>query len=203
VQVSRGRQKGSHVLALGRSQGGHVVPESIVTNGSSAAAVKAGAYVGAAQALGIAARRGGRRAYCGLVRLGPRADGATEADTAEVTNPPAKEEDTEGGAKASSVKGRPKETAKADGGEAAKTPAPEDASARDAEETPNSPVAAVAEKGIVLTGGGALLRNLDKLLSIETGVPAYVADDPLTCVAIGAGRALEHFAIFRDSLTPV
>ncbi|HEY2593661.1 MAG TPA: rod shape-determining protein, partial [Chloroflexota bacterium] len=47
-----------------------------------------------------------------------------------------------------------------------------------------------------------LLRNLDKLLSVETGVPAYVADDPLTCVAIGAGRALEHFPIFRDSLTP-
>ena len=39
--------------------------------------------------------------------------------------------------------------------------------------------------------------------SNETGVPAYVADDPLSCVAIGAGRALEHFAIFRDSLTPV
>ena len=37
----------------------------------------------------------------------------------------------------------------------------------------------------------------------ETGVPAYVADDPLSCVAIGAGRALEHFEIFRDSLTPV
>jgi rod shape-determining protein MreB len=56
---------------------------------------------------------------------------------------------------------------------------------------------------MILTGGGALLRNLDRLLSIETGVPAYVADDPLSCVAIGAGRALEHFTIFKDSLTPV
>ena len=61
----------------------------------------------------------------------------------------------------------------------------------------------IADGGLVLTGGGALLRNLDRLLSIETGVPAYVAEDPLSCVAIGAGRALEHFAIFRDSLTPV
>jgi rod shape-determining protein MreB len=51
----------------------------------------------------------------------------------------------------------------------------------------------VADKGMILTGGGALLRNLDKLLSVETGVPAYVADDPLTCVAIGAGRANEYF----------
>jgi rod shape-determining protein MreB and related proteins len=71
------------------------------------------------------------------------------------------------------------------------------------ENTPPELAADVADKGMILTGGGALLRNLDKLLSIETGVPAYVADDPLTCVAIGAGRALEHFAIFRDSLTPV
>ena len=71
------------------------------------------------------------------------------------------------------------------------------------EDTPPELAADVADKGMILTGGGALLRNLDRLLSVETGVPAYVADDPLTCVAIGAGRALEHFAIFRDSLTPV
>src|ERR671935_1561523 len=71
------------------------------------------------------------------------------------------------------------------------------------EDTPPELAADVADKGMILTGGGALLRKLDRLLSKETGVPAYVADDPLTCVAIGAGRALEHFAIFRDSLTPV
>src|SRR6185295_3251011 len=71
------------------------------------------------------------------------------------------------------------------------------------EDTPPELAADVADKGMILTGGGALLRNLDRLLSRETGVPAYVADDPLSCVAIGAGRALEHFAIFRDSLTPV
>jgi rod shape-determining protein MreB len=56
---------------------------------------------------------------------------------------------------------------------------------------------------MIMTGGGALLRNLDRLLTVQTGVPAYVADDPISCVAIGAGRALENFAIFKDSLTPV
>jgi rod shape-determining protein MreB len=44
---------------------------------------------------------------------------------------------------------------------------------------------------LVLTGGGAMLRELDKLLSEETGLPVIVADDPLTCVARGGGRALE------------
>jgi rod shape-determining protein MreB len=49
----------------------------------------------------------------------------------------------------------------------------------------------IAERGIVLTGGGALLRDLDKLLSQETGLPVIVAEDPLTCVARGGGMALE------------
>ncbi len=49
----------------------------------------------------------------------------------------------------------------------------------------------IAEKGLVLTGGGALLRDLDRLLMEETGLPVTVADDPLTCVARGGGRALE------------
>jgi rod shape-determining protein MreB len=49
----------------------------------------------------------------------------------------------------------------------------------------------VAEKGIVLTGGGALLRDIDRLLMEETGLPVIMADDPLTCVARGGGRALE------------
>lgn len=44
---------------------------------------------------------------------------------------------------------------------------------------------------MVLTGGGALLRNLDRLLVEETGLPVVVADDPLTCVARGGGKALE------------
>jgi rod shape-determining protein MreB and related proteins len=71
------------------------------------------------------------------------------------------------------------------------------------EQTPPELASDVIDKGIIMTGGGSLLRNLDKLIARETGVPCYVADDPLSSVAIGAGRALEHFTIFRESLTPV
>ena len=71
------------------------------------------------------------------------------------------------------------------------------------ETTPPELAADIMDRGIILTGGGSLLRNLDRLLTLETGIPAYVADDPLSCVAIGAGRALEHFEYFKDSLTPV
>jgi rod shape-determining protein MreB len=71
------------------------------------------------------------------------------------------------------------------------------------EQTPPELAADVVDKGMVLTGGGALLRNLDRLIARETGVPAYIAEDPLACVAVGAGRALEHMSVFRDSLTPV
>lgn len=59
------------------------------------------------------------------------------------------------------------------------------------EQTPPELAADIAERGMVLTGGGALLRNLEKLLSEETGLPVIVADDPLTCVARGGGRAIE------------
>jgi len=59
------------------------------------------------------------------------------------------------------------------------------------EQTPPELGADVAERGIVLTGGGALLRDLDRLMMEETGLPVMVADDPLTCVARGGGRALE------------
>jgi rod shape-determining protein MreB len=59
------------------------------------------------------------------------------------------------------------------------------------EQTPPELGADVAERGIVLTGGGALLTDLDKLLTEETGLPVVVADDPLTCVARGGGRVLE------------
>jgi rod shape-determining protein MreB len=61
------------------------------------------------------------------------------------------------------------------------------------EQTPPELGADVAERGIVLTGGGALLRDLDRLLMEETGLPVVVAEDPLTCVARGGGRALELF----------
>ncbi len=59
------------------------------------------------------------------------------------------------------------------------------------EQTPPELAADIAERGMVLTGGGALLRYIDKLLSEETGLPVIIADDPLTCVARGGGRALE------------
>ena len=59
------------------------------------------------------------------------------------------------------------------------------------EQTPPELGADVAERGIVLTGGGGLLRDVDKLLMEETGLPVVVAEDPLTCVARGGGRMLE------------
>ncbi len=64
--------------------------------------------------------------------------------------------------------------------------------------TPPELAADVMDKGIVLTGGGALLRDIDKLLTEETGLPVVVADDPLTCVARGGGRILE----LMDELGP-
>ncbi|MDR3213598.1 MAG: rod shape-determining protein [Azoarcus sp.] len=59
------------------------------------------------------------------------------------------------------------------------------------EETPPELGADIAERGLVLTGGGALLRDLDRLLMEETGLPVIVADEPLTCVARGCGMALD------------
>ncbi|MCD8524743.1 MAG: rod shape-determining protein [Gammaproteobacteria bacterium] len=59
------------------------------------------------------------------------------------------------------------------------------------EQTPPELAADIAERGMVLTGGGALLRDIDKLLSKETQLPVIIAEDPLTCVARGGGRALE------------
>lgn len=56
------------------------------------------------------------------------------------------------------------------------------------EQTPPELAADIAERGMVLTGGGALLRHLDRLLTEETGLPVIVAEDPLTCVARGGGR---------------
>ena len=68
------------------------------------------------------------------------------------------------------------------------------------ERTPPELSADVIDRGIVLTGGGALLRRFDELLTQETGVPCYVTDNPLECVAIGAAIALDHLDIIERSL---
>lgn len=71
------------------------------------------------------------------------------------------------------------------------------------EKTPPELSSDVIDKGIVMTGGTSLLRNLNSLLTRETGIPCHLAEDPLICVAMGAGLALEHYAILRRNLPPV
>ncbi|MBI4506404.1 MAG: rod shape-determining protein [Chloroflexi bacterium] len=71
------------------------------------------------------------------------------------------------------------------------------------EQTPPELAADVMDKGIVLTGGGALLRNLDRLIAEATGVACYVAENPMACVAIGAGLALERLELLRRTLPSV
>jgi rod shape-determining protein MreB len=68
------------------------------------------------------------------------------------------------------------------------------------EKTPPELSADVIDRGIVMTGGGALLRGFHQLLTKETGVPCYVADNPIACVALGAGKALESYEVIRRSL---
>ena len=68
------------------------------------------------------------------------------------------------------------------------------------ERTPPELGADIAERGMVLTGGGALLRDVDRLLMEETGLPVIVADDPLTCVVRGCGKALENMEKLADDL---
>jgi rod shape-determining protein MreB len=68
------------------------------------------------------------------------------------------------------------------------------------ERTPPELASDVIDRGIVLTGGGSLLRHLDLLLTQETGVPCQVAENPTDCVAIGAGAALEHLEVIKRSL---
>ena len=65
------------------------------------------------------------------------------------------------------------------------------------ETTPPELSSDVMERGIVLTGGGALLRNLDKVISEETNMPVFIAEDPLDCVAIGTGKALDNFDVIK------
>jgi rod shape-determining protein MreB len=68
------------------------------------------------------------------------------------------------------------------------------------QETPPELAADVMDKGMVLSGGGALLRNLDQYITRMTGVPCYAADDPLLCVAKGAGVALDNLEIYKKTI---
>ena len=71
------------------------------------------------------------------------------------------------------------------------------------EATPPELAADIVDKGIVLTGGGALLTNLDQLLREETGLPVSIADEPLSCVALGTGKVLEHINTHKQVLSSV
>jgi len=71
------------------------------------------------------------------------------------------------------------------------------------EKTPPELVSDIIDRGMALTGGGALLRGIDKLLTKALGIPAYLVDNPLTCVAEGAARGLSMYNILRRNLPAV
>ncbi len=71
------------------------------------------------------------------------------------------------------------------------------------EQTPPELASDIIDRGMVLTGGGALLRNVDRMLTRETGVPCYVAENTMACVALGAGRALDIHDAIRRSMVAV
>ena len=68
------------------------------------------------------------------------------------------------------------------------------------EKTPPELASDIMDRGIIMTGGGALLKGFAKLLSKETEIPVFLADDPLTCVARGTGHALEEMDNLADAL---
>ncbi len=69
------------------------------------------------------------------------------------------------------------------------------------ENTPPELAADIVDKGIVLTGGGGMLHRLDEVLRAATGLPVVVAEEPLSCVALGTGRALEEMKRLRHVLS--
>ena len=69
------------------------------------------------------------------------------------------------------------------------------------QETPPELAADIMDKGMILSGGGALLRNLDQLITKTIGVPCYVADDPLFCVIKGIGIALDNLEVYKRTIT--
>ena len=68
------------------------------------------------------------------------------------------------------------------------------------EQTPPELAADIVEKGIVMTGGGSLLHEIDSVLRDATGLPISIAEDPLTCVALGTGRCLEEMRTLQNVL---
>jgi len=68
------------------------------------------------------------------------------------------------------------------------------------ERTPPELVSDIIDRGMVLCGGGSLMRGIDKLLTKETGIPAFIAENPIACVAMGTGRAFKHLDILRRIL---
>lgn len=68
------------------------------------------------------------------------------------------------------------------------------------EKTPPELSSDIIDRGMVVAGGGAQLRNIDRFLTQETGVPCHVADNPMLCTALGAGRGLEHLALIRRAV---
>ena len=68
------------------------------------------------------------------------------------------------------------------------------------EKTPPELASDIIDRGMVMTGGGALLRNMDRFLTDETGVPCHIADNPIACTALGAGRGLEHLPLLKRAL---
>jgi rod shape-determining protein MreB len=68
------------------------------------------------------------------------------------------------------------------------------------EKTPPELASDVIDRGIVLAGGGALLRGIEQFITQQTGVPAYRADDPMVATAVGAGRALENPSLMRSNV---
>ena len=71
------------------------------------------------------------------------------------------------------------------------------------EKTPPELASDIIDRGVVLTGGGALLRGIDQYITRKVGVPAYRAENPIVATAVGAGRALEDLAFLRRTLVGV
>jgi len=68
------------------------------------------------------------------------------------------------------------------------------------EKTPPELSSDIIDRGMVMAGGSSLLRNIDRFLTQQTGVPSHVAEDPIICTALGAGHGLEHLPLLRRSL---